>query len=284
MKKTILSLLLITNVLAGCSNGESEGTTTNAPIDRVNAATERNHSDLDNGIFSTEMASTTEGDHGNAATSTTAGAFVKNEEDDYDWLYYTTLDGEVAPETVMLSEIDGTQYQKETDSNTAPTDPDRWEEVDSGDYDFSGIISHLFYSQLAENEYTEEDFAEINEDTSGDGIAYTFLLSDEALNQMSEELIQQLESELQMIREETSTSNENSYLVEVAEMNLETQRNMNYEELSFTYTINDEGYLQQYESDLTFLAQGSVQGESRTNMQLDDYNIEQEENLLPDIK
>lgn len=285
MKKLALPLLLIVNLLAACSNNNSESADTSAssPTEHVNTATEKNRSELENGAFSTEMATTTEGDSGNATTSTTAGAFVKNAEEDYDWLYYTTLNGDVAPETIMLTEINGTQYQKEADTNTSPTNSKGWEEVSSGHYDFSGIISHLFYSQLAQEEYTEEDFEAINEETTENGVSYTFVLHNETLEHMSDELIQQLEAELQTINDETSNSTGNSYLVEIAEMNLEIQRNMDYEDLSFTYTINDEDYLQQYESNLTFMIQGSAQGESYTNMQLNNYNVEQAENLLPAV-
>jgi hypothetical protein len=263
MKKTIVTTIFFLSgmlLLSGCS----DSTSTMSVVESIGNAAQKN-AELDNARFETRYSLDSDAEPFDQSSE---GAFVKKADSDYDWYQKTFFDETNTTET---AQIGGKQYKKISVPGQSET---QWVEVSSTGFALQDLLRSLF-----ENEIVEADIAESQVEDTGSRKEYTLTMNDAYVERIKAKNVEELQQNIDELKQD----NEEAQVIEGIETLLQEIEETNYQGVTITYEINEDGFLSDVHYESTVMP---LTGESYiliTSFSLTEYNLNDTEDLLPQI-
>lgn len=263
MKKTIVTTMFFLSsmlLLSGCGGS----TSTTSAVDSIGNAAQKN-AELDNARFETLYSMDSEAEPFDQSSE---GAFVKKMESDYDWYQKTSFDETNTTETAQIS---GKQYQKISVPGQAET---QWVEISSTVFALQDLLRTLF-----ENEIVEADIAESQVEDTGGRKEYTLTMNDAYVERIKAKNVEELQQNIDELKQD----NEEAQVIEGIETLLQEIEETNYQGVTITYEINEEGFLTAVHSESTVVPPTGEAYTLVSSFSLTEYNLSDTGGLLPQI-
>jgi len=263
MKKPIVTTLFFFSsllVLSGCGGS----TSTTSVVESIGNAAQKN-AGLDNARFETRYSMDSEAEPFDQSSE---GAFVKQADSDYDWYQKTSFDETNTTETAQIS---GKQYQKISVPGQAET---QWVEVSSTGFALQDLLRSLF-----ENEIVEAEIAESQVEDTGDRKEYTLTMKDTYVERIKAKNVEEFQQNIDELKQD----NEEAQVIEGIETLLQEIEETNYQGVTITYEINEEGFLSDVHYESTVMPPTGESYILITSFSLTEYNLNDTEDLLPQI-
>ncbi|WP_106450800.1 hypothetical protein [Trichococcus alkaliphilus] len=263
MKKPMVTTLFFLSsllVLSGCGGS----TSTTSVVKSIGNAVQKN-AELDNARFETRYFMDSDAEPFDQSSE---GAFVKNAESDYEWYQKTSFD---ETNTTEIAQIGGKQYQKISVPGQSET---QWVEVSSTGFALQELLRSLF-----ENEIVEAEIAESQVEETGGRKEYTLTMNDayaERIKAKNVEVIQQNIDELKQ-------NDEEALVIEGIEAHLQEIEETDYQDITITYEINEEGFLTAVHFESTVVPPAEEAYTMVSSFSLTEYNLDDTGDLLPQI-
>lgn len=247
-------------VLSGCGGS----TSTKSVVESIGNAAQKN-AELDNARFETLYSMDSDAEPFDQRSE---GAFVKKTKSDYDWYQKTAFDETNTTETAQIS---GTQYQKISVPGQAET---QWVEVSSTGFALQDLLRSLF-----ENEIVEADIADRKVEDKEGGKEYTITMNDAYAERIKVKNVEDLQQNIDELKQD----NEEAQVIEGIETLLQEIEETNYQDVTITYEINEEGFLTYVHSESTVVPPTGESYTLITSFSLTEYNLSDTGDLLPEI-
>lgn len=263
MNKTLVTTLFFLSsllVLSGC-----DGSTSTMSVEESIGNAAQKNAELENARFETLLSM--EG-AAEPLDQSSEGAFVKNAESDYGWYQKTSFAG---ANTKEIAQIGGKQYQKISVPGQTET---QWVEVSSTDFALQDLLKSLF-----ENDLVEADIAESQVDDNGSSRKYTLTMSDTYAERIKAENVEAIQQNIDQLKQ----NNEEALVIEGIETRLKEIEDTNYQGVTITYEINEEGFLTAVHYESTVVPPTGDPYTLVTSFSLTEYNLGDTGDLLPQI-
>lgn len=259
MMKKLLSLFLFF-FLVGCSNQNEE------TLENIEQAIEKNES-LRSGTFERIHIDGTEDE---SLEQKSTGAFIKNGEDESTWYVKTIINTANETDYMERVKVDGKVYDKMVVANE--------------EYPWTQSVNLGVGATLYEIEplfdYDELQYVDSIETNEVDGMThYKVTFTEESGDSAVKEAIEALEEDIER-QKEIGTPEE---VIDTMEMRVEEMKEIVYSDMVNTYIINQEGYLIEVHFEFTQTAPDRQALSSITKFILTDYNLDNTEDLIPEI-
>lgn len=247
-------------VLSGCGGS----TSTTSVVESIGNAVQKN-AELDNARFETlySMDSAAE-----PLDQSSEGAFVKKTESEYEWYQKTAFEG---ADTTEIAQIGGKQYQKISVPGQADT---QWVEISSTGFALQELLRALF-----ENEIVEAEIAESQVEETGGRKEYTLTMSDAYAERIKTKNVKELQQNI----DELKQNDEEALVIEGIEAHLQEIEDTDYQDVTITYEINEEGFLTAVHFESTVVPPTEEPYTMVSSFSLTEYNLDDTGDLLPQI-
>lgn len=255
--KALIALLGLTLLTACGSTAQSAD-----GLEDIETALIKN-SNLESGTFETTLTlKSGEKEH----KQRVEGAFIKRETEEYDWYRTVYHDSQDEDNFNTLVEIDGTQYVKYSQLDTV------WEEAPEATLTLNGEIGPL----LELDDYEVESVT--TEEIDGDKFYYVTLDAGHG-EQVKEDVVTALKKNIKILEE----SNASEDVIQNIESEIKTREQSTYSDFEYTYKIDEDGYLTTVEWQYKMLEPTDVEYEFLSSYTLTDYNLLDLIDLLPEV-
>jgi HD superfamily phosphohydrolase len=193
---------------------------------------------------------------------------VKKADSDYEWYQKTSFEGE---NTTEIAQIGGKQYQKISVPGQSET---QWVEASSTGFAVQDLLRTLF-----ENEIVEADIADSKVEDKEGGKEYTLTMNDAYAERIKSRNVEELQQSIDELKQD----NEESQVIEGIETLLKEIEETNYQGVTITYEINEEGFLTAVHSESTVVPPAGESYTMVSSSSLTEYNLSDTGDLLPQI-
>ena len=263
MKKPMVTTIFFLSsllVLSGCGGS----TSTTSVVESIGNAAQKN-AELDNARFETRYFMDSDAEPFDQSSE---GAFVKNAESDYEWYQKTSFD---ETNTTEIAQIGGKQYQKISVPGQSET---QWVEVSSTGFALQELLRSLF-----ENEIVEAEIAESQVEETGGRKEYTLTMNDAYAERIKAKNVEAIQQNI----DELKQNDEEALVIEGIEAHLQEIEETDYQDVTITYEINEEGFLTAVHYESTVVPPAGESYTMVSSFSLTEYNLDDTGDLLPQI-
>lgn len=257
---TVVAVWFSVFLVTGCTDAGAD------ELEIIEQAIEKNKT-LENGRFSQSALSSTDEE---AHESVAEGAFIKQGDSEYDWYVITYPNAAVDNSFTERRLIDGNHQVKVT----VPEQEMTWNEIPDEPETLPYEIEPLFEMQDIEN------IDSVTTEEAGEATQYIFTLDALHSEQVIEENVEALEENIKFLEAQEIPEE----VIQIVEDRIEEIKETDYSDFICTYTVNNEGYATQLETQFKMTYPDGMELSSHHTYTLDEMNASNTNGFIPAVE